>query len=180
MANNTMRKGQLDVQFNWIFVLIAGAVILALFFKVAATQRQLSEDKSAIRLQNDFDAITNAALQSKDTIQTVPLPNIGLRFSCADCACTMNFGRFTLPFGDRSIFAPASVQGTEAKLWVLDWKVPFRVTNFLYVTNDQDKIFLIADDPEDAVRLCRAIAGQLSDLRQHDRDRDGVDEPCDH
>lgn len=153
-----MRRGQLDVQFNWIFVLIAGAVILGLFFKVAYTQRQVSQDKAAIRLQHDFDAITSAALQSKDTIQAIPLSKMGLVFNCdATCACDMMFGRFALSFQDRSIFAPQSVQGTEARLWVLDWKVPFRVTNFLYVTNDLTKYYIVGSASDPVVARLMAI-----------------------
>jgi hypothetical protein len=141
------RRAQLDVQFNWIFILIAGAVILGLFFKVASTQRQLSEDKSAIRLMTDFDAITKAALQSRDTIQKVQLPSIGLHFECpATCGCQMLFGRFPLAFGDSVIFAPPAVEGTEARLWVLDWRVPFRVTNMLYITNPETHLYLVYDD----------------------------------
>ena len=139
-----MRRAQLDVQFNWIFILIAGAVILALFFKVANTQRQISEDKAAIRLQNDFDAITTAALQSKDTIQTVQLPSLGLHFDCADCTCMIKFGRFAMPFEDRVIFTPYAVTGPDAKLWTLDWKMPFRITNFLYITNDNVKYYIVS------------------------------------
>ncbi len=155
------RKAQLDVQFNWIFVLIAGAVILALFFKVANTQRQLSADKAAIRLQNDFDAITTAALQSKDTIQTVPLPKLGLNFDCADCSCSIKFGRFSIPFNDRSIFSPYTVEGADAKLWTLDWKAPFRATNFLFITNDFVKIYLVGNDPV----LDRIKAAMPADVR---------------
>ena len=36
------RKG-FELQFNWIFVLIAGALILAFFFTIAQKQRNLSQ-----------------------------------------------------------------------------------------------------------------------------------------
>ena len=153
-----MRRGQLDVQFNWIFVLIAGAVILGLFFKVAMTQQQLSQDKAAIRLQNDFDAISNAALQSKDTIQVIPMPKLGLHFGCdGTCACNIKFGRFSVPFDDRSIFTSNSVEGSDARLWVMDWKVPFRVTNMLYITNDQTKYFIVANSVDPLLARLQAL-----------------------
>jgi hypothetical protein len=138
-----MRRAQLDVQFNWIFVLIAGAVILALFFKVANTQRQLSEDKAAISLQNNFDAEATSALQSKGTIQAISMPTLGLHFDCTDCTCVIKFGRFSVPFDDRSIFTPNMVDGANAQLWTLDWKAPFRVTNTLYITNDLVKYYFV-------------------------------------
>ena len=143
------RRAQLDVQFNWIFVLIAGGVILALFFKVAATQKQLSEDKAAVRLMGDFGAITTSALQSKDTLQRIDLPSQGLKFDCRDCACAIQFGRVaSLAFGDRVIFTPNKITGDDARLWTLDWRVPFRATNLLYITNDFVKYFIIGDEQD--------------------------------
>jgi len=153
------RKAQLDMQFSWIFILLAGGVILMLFFKVATTQRQLSEDKAAVKLLNDFDAITKAALQTRDTVQSIQLPRIGLAFECSEsCACQLNFGRLALPFDDRPIFAPAQIRGQTAKMWVLDWNVPFRVTNFLFVTNEQTKYFIINPGSSE---ILRRLQGKL-------------------
>ncbi len=141
------RKGQVDVQFSWIFILIAGGVILGLFFKVATTQRQIAEDKAAVRLMNDFDALTKVALQSRDTVQPIPLSSLGLHFSCDDdCGCFMHFGRQSLPYEERAIFAPPDVDGEEAFLWVADWKMPYRASNMLYIANDNTKFFFITDE----------------------------------
>jgi len=41
-------KRGIEMQFHWIFILIAGAIILAFFFSLVAKQKSLSEEKLSI------------------------------------------------------------------------------------------------------------------------------------
>lgn len=139
-----MRKKGFEMQVHWIFILIAGAVILAFFFSVAAKQRSLSEQKLSITLSANIDAVFAGAVESKGTAQLLPLPAGGIEFSCSDvCDCNFIIGGKATSFSDKVIFAPSLLEDQDAVAWSNEWKLPFRITNFLYITNPNIKYYLV-------------------------------------
>jgi hypothetical protein len=139
-----MRKKGFEMQVHWIFILIAGAVILAFFFSVATKQRSLSEQKLSITLSANIDAVFAGAVESKGTAQLLPLPAGGMEFSCSDvCDCNFIIGGKATSFKDKVIFAPSLLEDQDAVAWSNEWKLPFRITNFLYITNPNIKYYLV-------------------------------------
>jgi hypothetical protein len=146
-----MKKRAIELQFNWIFVLIAGAVILAFFFNVVQKQRSLSEQKLAITLAAQMDAIYAGALESKGTTQPLATPTPGIAFSCSKvCECNFYIGKKATEFRDKLVFAPALIKDQDAIAWAAEWKLPFRVANFLFLTSPAIKYYLIyeASNPQ--------------------------------
>ncbi len=147
-------RGQLEIQFNWIFILIAGTVILGFFFSIIVKQQSVSEQKLAISLVNELDAITTGASVAKGAAQRLDLPKAGIDFSCSEeCACAFSIGKVSRDFKDKIMFAPKRIEGDEIVFWTLDWKVPFRATNFLFATNERIKYFFVADDSQESQQL---------------------------
>jgi len=143
-----MKKGQLGLQFNWIFIMIAGAIILAFFFAVVAKQKDISDQKIAISLGNDIEAIASGAAISRGSVQPIALPKVEIEFSCSDtCDCTFTPGAgISKQFRDNLLFAPGKITGNQIILWTLDWKLPFRIANLVYITNDRVKYFVIGSE----------------------------------
>jgi len=128
-------------QFNWIFVLIAGALILTFFFGVAQRQRALSEQQLSLTLAADLESIFTSAVVSRGTAQDLPVPD-GLVFECSEgCDCRFRVGSASRSFGDLVVFAPSAVD--RAIVWAVEWAAPFHVTNFLLVA-PRKKHYLIA------------------------------------
>ncbi|PIN68547.1 hypothetical protein COV93_09025, partial [Candidatus Woesearchaeota archaeon CG11_big_fil_rev_8_21_14_0_20_43_8] len=69
------KRGVVDLQFNWIFVLIAGAVILAIFFAVANSLKQSSDDKIDLEVSTDLKSILIGAKVSTDSSNVIPIPS---------------------------------------------------------------------------------------------------------
>ncbi|MBW3019554.1 hypothetical protein KY329_05215 [Candidatus Woesearchaeota archaeon] len=135
-----MKKG-FTIQFNWIFVLIAGALILAFFFSFALKQRSLSEEKLSVTLTSDLDSILVSSIVSTGTAQELLIPEVS--FECSEgCDCRFRIGRSSRSFGDLPIFSTGFVKD-KGIVWALDWKVPYRVSNFLYVTDASTKFFFV-------------------------------------
>jgi hypothetical protein len=148
IAAKSSRRAQIESHFSWIFVLIAGAVILAFFFSVAQKQRDLSNQKLSISFVSDFEAIISSAAVAKGTTQSLPIYNQELDFSCGTiCDCKMAVGGFSKQFRDKIIFAPQQISGRNMILWTLDWKDPFRIANFLYLTDDNTQYWFVGDEP---------------------------------
>lgn len=139
-----MNKRGLEMQAHWIFILIAGAIILAFFFSVVAKQKSLSEQKISITLSANIEAVFSGAIESKGTAQLLSVPKDGIVFGCSEgCDCNFWIGDKATSFRDKVIFAPELVIGQDAVAWSNEWKLPFRVTNFLYITNPNVKYYVV-------------------------------------
>ena len=129
------------MQFNWIFVLIAGALILAFFFGFAMKQRSLSEEKLSLTLSADLESILTSAIVSTGTAQKLPVSE-GVVFECSEgCDCRFRVGSASRGFGDMVVFSPGIVK--DGVVWALDWSVPYRVTNFLFVVDANTKYYFV-------------------------------------
>lgn len=146
------KKAAIEVQFNWIFIMVAGALILVFFFGVIQKQREMSQAKISNSMLTNLESIATGAGVSKGTVQKVFLPNIGIDFECTEeCLCTYSIEQVQKEYKDRVIFSPKFIKAAEVMLWTLDWKVPFRVTNFVFATTSKDKYFFVYDNPKSAL-----------------------------
>lgn len=145
-----------EEQFHWIFILIAGALILAFFFTVAQKQRSLSSEKLQLSLITDVEDIFVGALVSKGTAQVLPLPPQGLGFECTrGCDCHFQVSRAEKSFGGKSFFGPKLLQGEDALVWTLDWKIPYRAANFVLITNPAQLFVFVHDERDSQSKLLR-------------------------
>jgi len=144
-----VNKKGLELHFHWIIVLIAGAVILFFFFSVVQKQRSFSEERLSIALSRDIEAVFSSAVESKGTSQVLSIPKGGIAFSCSEvCDCNFWIGDKATQFGDNIIFAPDFLSQGSAIAWSLDWKVPFRAANFLFLQGVFDEYFVVVDSSD--------------------------------
>lgn len=144
-----LSKKGFELQFHWIFIMIAGALILAFFFSVAQKQRSLSQEKLSLTLASDVENIFTGAIVSRGTAQVLPVPPQGIAFECSEgCACRFSIGRASRDFGDKVMFAPALLSGQDVVVWAVEWKQPYRVTNFLFLTNPDIKYYFVYNDAD--------------------------------
>ncbi len=143
-VDGAMNKRGIELQFHWIFILIAGAVILAFFFSVVQKQRALSEQKLSITLASQMDAIYAGAIESKGTIQPLATPGPGIAFACSEvCECNYYIGTKPTEFRDKLLFAPDLIKDQDTLAWAIEWKLPFRIANFLMLTSPNIKYNII-------------------------------------
>ncbi len=151
------KKG-FELQFHWIFVIIAGALILAFFFSVANKQRNLSQERLQLTLATDIENIFTGAIVSRGTAQKLPVPPQGIAFECTEgCECKFKIANAGKDFGDKPMFAPALLQGQDIVVWSLELKLPYRVTNFLYLTNPNIKYYFVYGDENLMQQLTKSI-----------------------
>lgn len=142
-------KNAMEMQFHWIFVLIAGALIIAFFFSIGLKQKSYSAQKLSYTLENTLEAVITASLQSPGLSQKIPMPQPGIAFYCSKgCDCRFIIG--DLPggkggnsFKEKIIFAPELVKEQDMTFFTLEWKMPFRAANFIYITNPSTKYHII-------------------------------------
>ena len=140
-------KAIVEVQFNWIFVLVIGAIILVFFFGFVERQKDFAEEKNAARFMNDLEAILVGAQVSKESSFPIAIPRIPLHVSCDEtCLCTYGVRDVSQQYKDAIIFGSDPIEGTTLLLWSKEWKMPFRVTNLLFAGSEKTRYVIVYDD----------------------------------
>lgn len=161
------KKAALEIQFNWIFVLIVGGVIFMFFFSVIKSQQETSEKEIAATLVRNIDTITTGAKESRFTAQKIPLPDTEINFECGGCDCLFSIKGIPQRYGEKVLFSPNKVTGKSLLAWSLEWNVPYRATNFLYLTSPRVKYFLVYDasrNPQSEALLDEINASLTSEI----------------
>ncbi len=158
------KKG-FELQFHWIFILIAGALILAFFFSVAYKQRAYSQEKLQLTLATDIENIFTGAIVSRGTAQRLPVPPQGIVFEClTGCNCRFRIENAPKPFGDKAMFAPELLEDQDITVWALELKLPYRVTNFLYLTNPNIKYYFVYTEESGSISFLKQLTKNIPQL----------------
>lgn len=156
------KSGIVEVQLNWIFVLIAGAVILVVFFSFAQKQRSAARVEIANTIIQDIETIITSAGASKGVAQVIQVPDAPLGFTCSEeCACAFSVYSVSHDFQEKLIFAAEELEGNELILWSLPWEAPYRVQNLVYLTNKRVPIYFIHNEDDASKTLVETIKKEL-------------------
>jgi hypothetical protein len=143
-------KAQLELQFNWIFVLIVGAILLTFFFTLIGGQSKSNEEIIAINFAERMKTILDASEQQPGTIKLYErLPPLSLTFTCDAEEDVYNYvirGADSVDTKYNLFFSPRELNKNEDSrvlyTWTLSWSVPYEIASFLYITNDRhDYVF---------------------------------------
>jgi hypothetical protein len=146
-------RGQVEVQFNWIFILIVGAILLSFFVTIALRQKESSEQKISVSFFTNFERALGGIAASPGKQLLFEIPKMDLRYDCTaacDCAAyagTRTKAQFLFPMNDKIIFSPNRLKGNNLLTWSKDWSFPFRVANFILMSSPEVK-YLIEDTPQ--------------------------------
>ena len=137
------KRGAIEVQFNWIFVLIAGGLILAFFVMVANMQLQTADFEREAKLRTNVDTVLNNAQHSAGTIFEVNMGKSELEFR--DCFEGIWVGKRVEPVQARLAFGPDLIKSTLGKtyLWAVEWDMPYRVDNFIFMASSDVRYVIV-------------------------------------
>jgi hypothetical protein len=156
------KKGIIAVQFNWILVLIIGGLILTLFISIVQKQKAVSEEGIAGTIQTDLQAILSSSQVSTGTASIVDMPNKEISFGCVGGMPGFKLGMQN-PANFPYAFAPDLIKSDRSTIsvYAYDWSIPYKVTNFLYVTSPDIKYVLVRDANGANDDLLNALQGLL-------------------
>jgi hypothetical protein len=151
------KKG-IGIQFNWIFVIISGAIILAFFslfvFKYIDLQ-VAKEDVQISRLLSD----TVLALEGASSGGGFVIPaysdgafKIGV-YANVNYTCARDEVSFTIndePLSkqtllDEVVFAPDRMYVNAINTWIYPWDYPYFNSNFIYLSPKEKRFFIYYD-----------------------------------
>ena len=125
-------KGQ--IYFNWIFVIVIGAIMLTFFVGFAIKYKDMQEKKTEVIMLNNLDtAFTNLKSSSFTTSTNINLPlDIGVN-------CDTNRG-YNIFINEKNwidhLLASKSKLKNNMQVWYQPYEIPFKVTNFYYLIDD--------------------------------------------
>lgn len=145
-----MNKGQIQITFNWIYIMIAGAVILLFFIGIVVKQKAASEEKLAIDVVNIMESIfTSAGVseKTKNVIDTSGLTDYTFFFDCQEGVG--EYGIKDNPAQSQNavdpVFAPKELQSTKFITWSLPYELPFKVMDLLFITTINTKYVVLGN-----------------------------------
>jgi hypothetical protein len=145
---NTMRKSQVSIQFSWIFILIAGALILVFFINVVQRWGAISEQRLSATVLNNLETIITGTSLSQGTVNpNIETPTLEINFACDEEGLTYSTKGITKKASSSIAFAP-EIKGKKMIAWALGWSAPFKVVNFLYLS-DPDTMYVFVDPISD-------------------------------
>lgn len=137
------KKGIVEAQLTWVFVLIVGAVILLFFIGIAQKQKEIADMKSSANLLQQLDGILTGAEVSSGTSSLIDIPKMEIKVDCETNAFYIGDAKKSI--ANRIIFSPDLIKGRQLITYNLDWSVPYRVSNFLYLSSPQIKYVLVGN-----------------------------------
>jgi hypothetical protein len=160
-----MKKGQ-GVQFNWIFVVVAGAIILALFLYFGLNYKQIQIAKENAEIARGVDKIVEGMVGTEQYNNITFIEVLNLKFFCN--RFTVN-NDYTQNFGIKTVFAPEEINSKELFVWIKEVKLPFRVDNVVYITDFEEEYYFdsdplnLVDNVPDRIRNNFKFGGSFED-----------------
>ncbi len=144
------KKAQVSITFNWVYVLIAGAVILLFFVYLVVQQKSISEQKLGADVVQTLDSIftgAGVAEKTKNIIDVSGLADYVLFFRCQNRLTEFGIEGTSARAQDpiNPIFAPAQINAPKLITWSLPYKLPYKIIDFLFVTSSTTKYFVFGD-----------------------------------
>jgi hypothetical protein len=139
------RRGVVDVQFNWIFVLIAGFVIFLFIISIIFSQKNASEKQTSISAMNQITTILKSKQQTGDVYSETSIPSTTMDFTCDADTLLFNYkisGGVRTDLPTVILFTAPEVTTNKLLMWSQPFSTGFPVSVLTYLTTS-DTIFVI-------------------------------------
>jgi hypothetical protein len=137
------KKGQVEEPINWVFILVAGGVILLFFGILIFRFQSVSERETSASVINNLNSIfSGLELSSKTSVLVQDLPDAESFFDCQG----FSSGELSGSYAQKLVFAPSSSRLKPLIVWTQDFNLPFFVSNFVFVTSPKIKYVFVYDE----------------------------------
>ena len=148
------KKGAIEIQFNWILVLAAGAVVIIIFMSFISKQQEIHDFSTGILAANSLGSVFSS-YNSADISAVVEMPKSRIELNCN------SFSVDGIPknMDALNFFSPSALETDKMNLWSLGWDIPYRAANFLYITSP-DVRYIFIGNSEFAGKMFEKIRGK--------------------
>src|SRR3989338_6509639 len=144
------KKAQLELGFNWIYMLVAGGVILLFFVGIVVKEKFKAEESLGQDLVRTMESLFTGAQVSektKNVIDICGLADFTFYFDCEDKVTTYGLKETSARAENvvDPIFSPHELKATKMIAWSLPYNFPYKVADMLFVTSSNTKYFIYSD-----------------------------------
>lgn len=130
------RRGAIEIQFNWVFVIIVGSLILLFFVSIVKSTQKSSDQSLHVDIQEDLRNIISQSQVDVGTTRTIRIPKMEFEFKCGEMGIKKSSSApLNLPYN--TIFSPDLIKGREMIAYSKYWNMPYPAEYFLYLTSKQ-------------------------------------------
>ncbi len=146
---NKKKKAQSGLQFNWIFVLIAGAMIIAMFVMIINKQQQKHTIEESYKLSRKINTLLTSIETSQTTVQEFNIPEANLIFICDD-ATSEYFIQEAGPISTKTkpLFTQESLKGQRIIAWTQKYVQPILYGTTMYLSNKKTLYAFITEQKQ--------------------------------
>ena len=116
---------------------------MGFFTVIVLKQKTASDTKLSGKITKQLNTILTGAGVSPGTSQVIPIPKVEIRFTCDD----YYIGPASQRLGNKVVFATNNLKGNKLVTWALDWNMPFKIMNFLYISAPTIRYVFVYDNP---------------------------------
>lgn len=147
------KKAQMEITFNWVYILIAGTVILLFFVGLVVRQKAVSEERlsgEVVEVMSSILAGAGVSEKTKNFIDVSGLVDYTLYFQCLDGISEFGIKDRSARMQNSidSIFAPHEIRSSRIVTWSLPYAMPFKVMDFLFIIPSTIKYYVMGNDAE--------------------------------
>ena len=134
-------KKAFEVQFNWFFVLIAGAAILVIVSFIIFKQKNISESSSNSVALRSIESVISGTSVSTDTSSVIEVPDLSIQVDCGK----ISIGKISKQYPRLVLFAPFVIKGNKIIAQTLSFNAPYKSSNILLMTSQNVRYILIGN-----------------------------------
>ena len=147
-----MKKAAIEMQFNWIFILIIGGLILTFFIVLVQKQKEVSDTTINIDLRRNMRTILTGAKITPGTTSLINLPNTEIRYDCEGFSFS---GLSPVKMG--IMFSPSLVKGSSLTISSQRFSMPYTADGVLFVTSSNIRYILVNSSGKLAITLNKSL-----------------------
>ncbi len=126
-------------ELNWVFILIAGAIILAFFTAFAFKYKSLQDEKTSIEILSTLDnSLTSLKTSPYATFDTINLP-IDVQVKCNNIVINEK------SYATRNLLFSPEKLNKKMLIYYKSFKEPFKIADFYFLTDLNSKYHLVYD-----------------------------------
>jgi hypothetical protein len=141
----TAKKAMIDIQFSWIFVVIAGALFLLLFVSLIGSQKKQADQVINAELLKKLDTLVTGSTSSFESFKEVDLPKVQLQFACNEEGNSyIGLGKgVSVPTPHQAIYAFPEFTASKLFLFTDNYATGYDVMPVLYISAESiEYVFL--------------------------------------
>jgi hypothetical protein len=136
-----MKKG-FEIQFTWIFVIIAGAILFAFLMMVVNKQKEGADKRADAGAKAEIANILTTAGANSGAFNPHDIPSTTITFTCDEPATSsFRVGKSgaSQSLATSIVFSQTELKGNQLYSWTQDWELPYRAATFVYLTNKRTR-----------------------------------------